>query len=83
MKYKLIQNGLPDECENWFGSEEAVAFEEKEFDNSESANAWVNRMCVNAGSVTDPLFEKNKPTIMTVAEFNAEYAAEAENVYFW
>lgn len=82
-KYKLIQVGYPNEHTNWFDGVSASNFEDSVFASKAEAEAAVDRMCVEAGTNTDSNFSEFKPVVVTLAEFNARFGDEADNVFYW
>lgn len=82
-KYKLIQVGYPDNHQNWFDGVAAAEFEETAFKSKDDADLMIREMCEAAGTNSDGNYDEFKPIAITVADFNARFGAEVENVFYW
>ena len=82
-KYKLIQEGYPNENVNWFDGVLAGKFEDSVFKDKMSAEKEVEVMCRLSGTDADSNYDEFKPSVVTLGEFNAMFGDESENVFYW
>lgn len=82
-KFRLVQVGYPFEHANWFGGVAAAEFEDTFFESKGDAEKKVDLMCRDAGTDNDSNYNRFKPIVLTIGEFNARYGGESEDVFFW
>lgn len=81
--FNLVIHRKPKDASFWFDYEDAVDFEETEFDSVESANEAIIELCVLSGTDGEDNYNSHRPKAMPRESFLELYSEESLIDRFW